>query len=208
FGLLRDGAACQRNCSVVMLLGVFDAGPRGKDIRKIRSKPLRFGARGQAFFNAFRIGAAKLMHAAPDMRNAGVSQRKIGILLDSLIVHRKGVLELTLTQIISAAKKEIIGLWVYGGFARDDLFFLRRERDFQSFSDAERDFLLNRKHVFHVAVVTFGPDGMASGAFDELGSNAETVASATDGAFKDVHGAKLFADFGSGYRLVTELQHL
>src|SRR5262245_38755791 len=100
------------------------------------------------------------------MRNSRVSQSKIGVLLDRFLIHRQRVFELALPQVVSAAQEKIIGLWIYGGLSPDDPFFLRRKRYFQRLRNAQRDLLLNREDIFHVAVVAFGPHGMAGGALD------------------------------------------
>src|SRR4029077_6570407 len=140
----------------------------------------RLCAGRQAFLDRFWIRTSEFVHAAPDMRDAGISQSKIRILLDGFFVHRKRVFELALAKVVSAAKKEVVGLRIYGGLARDHLFFLRRQRDLERFGNAQRNFLLNSEYVFHVAVVAFGPDGMAGRTLHELCCDAQAVSGTAD----------------------------
>ena len=147
------------------------------------------------------------MHAAPDVGDAGVGQGEIWIELDGFLIHGESVFELTLAKIIAGAQIEVVGLRIGGGLLGDDFFFLRGKLDFERFGDAERDFFLNGKDIFHLAIVAFGPDGMARFAFDELGGDAETISGAADGTFEDVHGAEFFADLWRGDGLIAKLQH-
>jgi hypothetical protein len=147
------------------------------------------------------------VHAAPDVGHASVSKSEFFVELDGFFVHRDGIFKLALAQIIAPAQEEIVSLRIVGGLARDDFFFLRRERDFQGLGDAERDFFLNGEHVFHLTVIALGPDGMARAAFDELRGDTQAIAGSPDGPFEDVHGAELFADLRCGDRLVAEGKH-
>ncbi len=112
---------------------------------------------------------------------------------------------MALPEIVSAAEEEVISLRIHRGFAGNDFFFLRGERDFERFGNAKRNFFLNREDVFHVTIVALGPYRMARGAFDKLRGDAQAVSGAANRAFEYVHGAEFLADFWSGDRLIAEL---
>jgi hypothetical protein len=139
--------------------------------------------------------------------DAGVGQGEIWIEFDGFLIHGESVFELALAQIIASAEIKVVGLRIGSGLLSDDFFFLRGKLDFESFGDAERDFFLNGEDVFHLAVVAFGPDGMAGFTFDELGGDTEAIAGAADGTFQDVHCAEFFADLRRGDGLIAKLQH-
>src|SRR2546426_10742928 len=77
-----------------------------RERRASQERAIPLSRRPLGLFYRFHIGAAEFVHAAPDVRDAGIRQRKIWILLDGFLVHSECVFELALAEIISASEEK------------------------------------------------------------------------------------------------------
>ncbi len=207
-GLALDGALGQQRRFIVFLLRIEDAGVRHQHFRQIRRKRRSPVAGSQSPFKPFRVLVAKLVDESAHVSDSGVRQSEIRIQLDGLFEHLQRVVDVFAVRVVSAAQIKIVGLGILRGLARDDFFFLRRQRDAQGLGDAARDFLLDGEDILQLPVVTLGPDGMPRRGFDQLRGDAHAIARAADRTLEHVGCAELLAHLLRGYRLVPELEHL
>src|SRR5438105_3226773 len=78
--------------------------------------------------------------------------------------------ELASSQIIFVCPHALRGNFL------DCRFFLRGQYNFERVDNARRDFILNREHVLHLAIVSLGPQLKARCDIDELSRDAKPIA--------------------------------
>ena len=106
-------------------------------------------------------------------------------------------------EILTPFEVVIVSLHIGGRRFLDGALFLLSKHELEGFGDALGNFVLNGEDVFHLAVVTLGPDGAGGGGFDETSGDAQTVAGATKAAFENVGGVEFATHFGRGDWLVA-----
>ena len=206
-GFPFDGPLGEHGRFFVLLLGVGHSRARHQNFRQVGSESSGAIAGGEAALDPFLTLFANFVDQTAEVGDAAVGQREIRVELDGLLEHLQAVIVIFAAGVISATQIKVVGLRIFGGFARDGFFFLRGQRDAQSLGDAARDFFLNGENVFELAVVALGPDGMAGGGFHQLGGDAHPAARTADRTFEDVSCAELLADLLGGDRFVAEGEH-
>src|SRR5689334_13186838 len=65
------------------------------------------------------------------------------------------------------------------------LFFFLRQHDLEGVDDARRNLILNREHVFHLAIISLRPQLEACRDIDELRRDAQAIACLAHASFEN-----------------------
>ena len=131
------------------------------DLRRFVTIRARLLRRGSGPIEPLLLALEVVVVLGADVCQSGMSERKIRIECDRVLVHLKSKLQILpsdATRIISPSQIQIVGLQVLGRFCGESLLLLRRERDPQRSSDLLRDLILHFEDVFHLAVVSLRPE--------------------------------------------------
>jgi hypothetical protein len=95
---------------------------------------------------------------------------------------------------ILGARIEVKSNEIRGRWTLDGQFLSWRDVGVEAFCDFLRDLVLNREHVFQIAIVLLRPDVRIGARVDQLGVHMEPGPGLSDAAFQHVRNAQRIAD--------------